>query len=309
VYGGNKVRKLEFLLAEAERRGCRRLITAGAAGSHHALATTIFGRQRGFDVSVVLFPQWPTPHVRDILHMDAAFGADIWWVRRMELVPLGVFRARLRYRGQQSFVIAPGGSDASGTLGYVSAGLEIAEQIRSGQSPRPSKAFVAAGTMGTAAGLALGFAMAGLEVPIIATRITGRVVANMRALRSLVEGAISRLHEGGVRPPEVDTVMRLVDLRHEQIGKGYGHETEAGRHASAVFREAGLRLDATYTAKSAAQLLEAISSGVQDGEAPPLFVMTLSGNEPPGPIDGIDPRTLPEPVSAYLAQIEGQPPD
>src|SRR5687768_6775722 len=66
-YGGNKVRKLEFLLADAQRRGATRIITAGAFGSHHALATTVYARQIGLDVTVILFPQRITPHVQSIL--------------------------------------------------------------------------------------------------------------------------------------------------------------------------------------------------------------------------------------------------
>jgi 1-aminocyclopropane-1-carboxylate deaminase/D-cysteine desulfhydrase-like pyridoxal-dependent ACC family enzyme len=308
LYGGNKVRKLEFLLAEAERRGSRRLITAGAAGSHHALATTIYGRRHGFEVSVVLFPQPPAPHVADILRMDAEFGADVWWVRRMELVPLGIFRARLRHREDRAFVMAPGGSDATGTLGYVSAGLEIAEQIRGGQASRPSRVFVAAGTMGTAAGLALGFAMAGLEVPIIATRITGRIVANERVLRSLVQGAISKLHEGGIRLPEVDDVLRLVTLSHDQIGKGYGQETEASRNALALFGKAGLQLDTTYTAKAAAELTAWVTNPAAADEAPPLFLQSLSESRPLGQSAGKAPSALPAAVQAYLAEVESRSP-
>jgi D-cysteine desulfhydrase len=227
----------------------------------------------------------------------------------MELVPLGVFRARLRYRDDHPFVIAPGGSDATGTLGYVSAGLEIAEQIRGGQAPRPSRVFVAGGTMGTAAGLALGFAMAGLEVPIVATRITGRIVANERALRNLAQGAISRLHEGGVRLPEVDDVLRLVTLSHDQIGRGYGHETEESRNARAIFRDAGFELDPTYTAKSAAELMAAITSPSAAGEAPPLFLLTGSASQPLGQSDGKTTSAMPAAVSAYLAEVESRSPD
>lgn len=308
LYGGNKVRKLEFLLAEAERRGSRRLITAGAAGSHHALATAVYGRARGFAVSIVLFPQPPSRHVAEILRADAEFGADIWWVRRMELVPLGIFRARLRHREDHPFVVAPGGSDALGTLGYVSAGLEIAEQVRGGHAPRPSRVFVAAGTMGTAAGLALGFSIAGLEVPIVATRITGRIVANERVLRSLVQGAMSRLHESGLRLPEIDDVMRLVSLSHEQIGRGYGHETDGSRSALERFGEAGIKLDTTYTAKAAAELMAAINPDAER-EAPPLFLLTLSANQPQGQSDGNAPPAMPAAVSAYLAEADGGSPD
>jgi 1-aminocyclopropane-1-carboxylate deaminase/D-cysteine desulfhydrase-like pyridoxal-dependent ACC family enzyme len=93
-YGGNKVRKLEFLLGDAKARGARRLITAGATGSHHALATTVYGRKHGFDVSLVLFPQMRTPHVRDVLLMDHALGAELRFTRTMEGVPFALLRAR-----------------------------------------------------------------------------------------------------------------------------------------------------------------------------------------------------------------------
>src|SRR3954469_6520611 len=131
IYGGNKLRKLEFLLADAKARGARRLITAGAFGSHHALATAVHGRRMGFDVTVVLFPQHVTPHVRDIVLMIAGLGAEIRFTRRMEFVPVALARVRRSY-GPDAYVIPPGGSDAIGTLGYVECGLELAQQIFSG---------------------------------------------------------------------------------------------------------------------------------------------------------------------------------
>src|SRR5690606_26048811 len=76
-YGGNKVRKLEFLLGDAKARRAGRVITAGAFGSHHALATTVYAVQEGLAATCVLFPQHVTPHVRDILAMIAAHGADL----------------------------------------------------------------------------------------------------------------------------------------------------------------------------------------------------------------------------------------
>ncbi|MDP9149111.1 MAG: pyridoxal-phosphate dependent enzyme, partial [Myxococcota bacterium] len=74
VVGGNKVRKLEWLLADARSRGARRLVTAGAAGSHHVLATTYFGRREGFDVEAVLVPQPRTAHVVDVLRASLGLG-------------------------------------------------------------------------------------------------------------------------------------------------------------------------------------------------------------------------------------------
>lgn len=294
-YGGNKIRKLEFILADARRRGSTRLVTAGAAGSHHALATTLHGRALGFEVSLVLFPQSLNEHVRDVLLMDHGAGAELRWVRRMEMVPLGLAAVRMRHYRERPHVVAPGGSDVIGTLGYVSAGLELAEQLAMRTGPLPCAVHVAAGTLGTAAGLALGLALAGVDLPIRATRITSRIVTNERVLHQLVAGTAALLAGAGVAAPDVDAVAARVELRHGHIGRGYGRETDAGRAATRIFADAGLHLDPTYTAKAAADLLDTPESG-----APPLFLHTLSATEPLDLARIADPATLPLAFRRYL---------
>lgn len=295
-YGGNKVRKLEFLLAEARAAGAQRLVTAGAAGSHHAFATAFHGARFGFDATLVLFPQRLTPHVREMLGLMAATGAELRWVRRMEAVPFGMWRARVARRSDRPFTIAPGGSDVTGTLGHVSAGLEFAAQVADAPALRPACVHVAAGTLGTVAGLAVGFAWAGLHAPIIATRITSRLVTNERALRSLVAGVVHRLRAAGADPPAATDALRLVTLHHDQLGTGYGHATDAGRAATAEFAIAGLTLDATYTAKAAASLLAAV--GHTDAAAPPLLWHTLSRHHPDLAAPDVP---LPDAIAAYLS--------
>ncbi len=287
-YGGNKVRKLEFILAEARARGAKRLITVGAAGSHHALATTVYGRRLGFDISLILFPQKRTPHVRRVLLLDAALGAELRFTSRMEGVPFALALARIAHRGEGSFVIEPGGSDAIGTLGWVSAGLELAQQLIR-QRETPKVVHVAAGTMGTAAGLALGLVMGGRPVPIVASRITSRIVTNRRVLENLMEGVAAILEPYDVAVPAGEAA-RLVDLRDDQLGIGYGHSTPAADAANEIFTAAGLPLDITYTAKAAAALLA--------DPTPALFVHTLSATEPDVP--GLADVTLPPPFARYL---------
>lgn len=293
-YGGNKVRKLEFILAAARDGGATRLITAGAAGSHHALATAVYGRALGFRVSLVLFPQHLTDHVSDTLRMDHAFGAELRWTSRMEGVPLAVLRARRAHAADRPYVIAPGGSDPLGTLGYVSAGLELAAQLATSDE-LPSAIHVAAGTLGTAAGLAIGLALSGLEVPVRAVRITSRLVANDRALRKLVSAVTRRLNAAGV-PADAAAASALVTLHHDQIGDGYGRETAAARAATHIFAAAGLRLDATYTAKAAADLLATPDDGGR-----PLFLHTLSASEPIEEAHAVRCADLPAPFARYLA--------
>jgi 1-aminocyclopropane-1-carboxylate deaminase/D-cysteine desulfhydrase-like pyridoxal-dependent ACC family enzyme len=303
-YAGNKVRKLEFLLADARAAGARRLITAGAAGSHHALATAFHGRRHGFDVTLVLFPQPVTPHVADILLMDHAAGAELRWVARMEAVPYGVWRARFAHRHGAPRVIPPGGSSEVGTLGYVSAALELADQLRDGATVRPSRIHVAGGTLGTAAGIAIGLAWAGLRIPVIATRITSRIVTNERVLDRLLRRTTSLLRDAGAEPPAPADAASLVHIRHDQIGTGYGRTTPAADEALQRFRELGLDLDVTYTAKAAAGVLADPAARADD--APPLFWHTLSAVEPRDLLPHATRADLPAPIAAFLASAPGQ---
>jgi D-cysteine desulfhydrase len=296
AYGGNKVRKLEFILAEARRRGATRVITAGAAGSHHALATAVYARALGMNVSLVLFPQALTEHVRRTLLLDHALGVELRYTTRMEGVPLALMRARLAHRREGPYVIAPGGSDPLGMLGYVSAALELAEQIGQGVAERPSRIHVAAGTMGTAAGLALGLAIAGLHIPILATRITSRLVAHEAGLRRLIERTAGVLGSAGLADVPAGRAAAMVELRHDQIGRGYGRETEAGLRAARLLGGCGLTLDATYTAKAVADLLATAESSA----GLPLFLHTLSAVEPVEPSGGVAAADLPEPFRRYL---------
>lgn len=297
-YGGNKVRKLEFILAAARARAARRLITVGAAGSHHALATAIYGRALGFDVTLILFPQPLTPHVREMLLLDQAHGAELRYTSRMETVPAALFASVLRYRNQNAFVIPAGGSDAVGTLGYVSAALELAEQIARGEAPEPNSVVVAAGTLGTAAGLALGFAIAGLKTRIKAVRITSRLVTNERVLVRLVRGAEVLLRRAGADVAASEHAIKQVELVHDHIGAGYGQETSEGRQATLTFAARGIHLDPTYTAKAAAAFIDELPHAAK----PALFWQTLSAAEPRDVLSTVREDDLPKPFRDYLGR-------
>jgi len=280
AYGGNKVRKLEFLLGEALERGVRRVVTGGAMGSHHALATALHARAVGLGCTAVLFPQPVTDHVREVVAAHAALGTELVHVPHMTLVPPGMWRVRL-FRGvDEVMIIPPGGSSDTGTLGYASAALELDDQLRAGALPEPETIHLPAGTLGTAAGLAVGLALAGRQtrVRVVAVRIIGSLVANQRVLRRLVTGTLRRLERAGVTVPPAAEVLSRVEIREGYIGAGYGEATQAGREAAARFGETGISLDSTYTAKAAACFL---ADATADPGRPRLFWHTLSETTPP----------------------------
>jgi D-cysteine desulfhydrase len=251
LYGGNKVRKLEYLLADALGRGSRRVVTVGAAGSHHVLATGIFGKALGLGVRGILVPQPSTPHV--LANLRADIGAGV------QLVPcltwLGAAWSGLTSVLGGHYAIPPGGSSVLGALGYVYAAFELAAQVRAGLLPEPDLCVVATGSGSTAAGLAAGFQMANLK-----TNVAAIVVAEPAPL---VEWSTRRLHRRLLRRLEAPCEDARLELHRGFLGAGYGYRTKEGALAEGVAMSDGLSLDATYTEKAFAAALQFLAQNEQ----------------------------------------------
>jgi D-cysteine desulfhydrase len=131
-YGGNKPRKLEFLIGQALARGSRQLVTSGGLGTHHGLATAILGHSAGLRTSLILVHQPITAEVRESLQLAAAWGADLVYGRNVPGTAIQSLRVLTRsaLRGDRPHLIWPGGSSARGNLGFVSAGLELGQQVK-----------------------------------------------------------------------------------------------------------------------------------------------------------------------------------
>ncbi len=272
-YGGTKVRALEWLLGAARSEGRDGVVTIGPWGSHHAVSTATFARKCGLSCRLVLFPQpdgpevaWARTHLPDLASCD--------WCGWLGF-PFRLLAARSRrLGGSRPFPIAAGGSSPLGVLGAVEGALEVAHAIKIGAVPRPDDVLVAVGSCGTAAGLLLGFGLAGPPYPrVVAVRVTSRAVARSNRVRALARKA-SRLvvAAGGPKPLDFPELAWIDDL----AGAGYGRATEVGREVVAMGRDrAGLDLETTYTAKalSVAHLRRLQGRSV-------LFWQTYSGSNP-----------------------------
>ena len=243
-YGGNKIRKLEFILGAAAAGGATRLATIGGIGSHHVLATAIYGAERGFEVAAVVFPQPLNDHVREQLLADAAVGLRFYASSSYLTVPLAWIGAR---RGRRW--VEAGGSSVAGVLGYVAAAFELRRQIDAGELPEPDVIYLALGSCGSAAGLWAGLALAGLtKTRLVAVRVVERIVCNEAKTRRLARAALARLDRSApALPPLV--------VEHRQFGGAYGRATEAGLAACRWAEPRGLVLEPTYTGKTMAALL------------------------------------------------------
>ena len=293
LYGGNKVRKLERLLADALDRGADTILTTGAAGSHHVLATSLYAARVGLRVHGVMVPQKRTPHVEANLRATIASGAELHPVPVHLAVPpaMAALALRLRAQGKKPYVIGPGGSEPAGVVGYVEAGLELAVQLLTLKHGEPDAIYVAFGSGGTACGLALGLAAAGVMTPIFAVRVTPRGVVRRAWLASLAHRTTQRLRAVDDRFPDVaELALANLTIDDAQIGRGYGVPTPSGREAGRLAHDvAHLELDATYTEKAFASLVHA-ARGARRGQRL-AFVHTLSNVHPAG-TDAELPTTL-----------------
>jgi 1-aminocyclopropane-1-carboxylate deaminase/D-cysteine desulfhydrase-like pyridoxal-dependent ACC family enzyme len=259
AYGGNKVRKLEHILERARERSARRIITFGAAGSHHVLATTLHGRRACFDVAAILTPQPRSEHAIRNLRIALSLGLEPVRAPSMALAPVLLLTAMR----QGDFVVGPGGSTVDGTLGYVDAAWELAQQIDDGVLPVPDAIVVALGSAGTAAGLLAGMgsckpkggstaAPSLLETRLVAVRIVSPALMGRKRALLLARRAA---HRRQLAVSWDDLAARFV-LEPDFLGAGYAHATSAGDHATKVAQREGLTLDPTYTAKAFAAVLD-----------------------------------------------------
>ncbi|MCS6776695.1 MAG: D-cysteine desulfhydrase family protein [Chloroherpetonaceae bacterium] len=270
--GGNKSRKLEYLLADARHRGCDTVITCGAAQSNHALQTAMAARKFGFEVRCVLYGAAPTPdRVTGNVLLHRWVGTPLRWVtmqdgetRREQALRRGLREEAeaARAAGRTPCVIPTGGSTAVGALGYVQAMVEIQQQIPPDRADTVRALFFASGSGGTHAGMVIGARITGFAGTIIGVEIdpippdaTG-VSPFHRAIVTLANETARLL---GLSE---DLQLRDIVLESAYAGPAYGVSTPEGEEAIRLLvRTEGILLDPVYTGKAFAALLGAIRAG------------------------------------------------
>lgn len=255
-YGGNKVRKLEFLLHGARER----VVTMGAAGSHHVLATAVHGSRLGHCVEAMAFPRPETSHAREVLRAATA-RARLHTASDYEQVMPAFERL-----AQGATWFPAGGSSPIGTLGWVRAGLELAEQVSRGDLPEPRRVFVPLGTAGTVIGAALGMRLGGLASRVVAVRVVPAEWLTLEKVSTLGDEVIGLLAIEGLSARDL-----AIDFDDTRLGPGYGEPTGEGLAAIERGLAAGLHLEPTYTGKAIAAALAA-----DPGDGPDLYWQTHS---------------------------------
>jgi D-cysteine desulfhydrase len=299
LYGGNKVRKLEYILQKAALRKATRIATFGAVASNHALATSLYARQLGLNCTCFLSHQQADE--------KCARTLDAHIANKTELVYYGgsyhsrVETLRKHAQGRNCWIVPVGGSSWLGSVGFVNAAFELAEQITANDLPCPGRIYVATGTMGTAAGLALGLALAGLPTSLHAVRVTDERFASRKAMQRLINKIAMMLRLYGADIPDDIGARVRINFRDEFFGDGYAKSNaETDRAVAIAGEQAELRLESTYTGKAMRALLHDLQVRDDSGE-PVLFWNTF--NSRPWPIAAItaaDREQLPDPFKRYF---------
>jgi D-cysteine desulfhydrase len=308
LYGGNKPRKLELVLPDVLAQGRRTLITFGALGTNHGLATSLYAREQGLRTVLLLVDQPVTEVVRRELCLLHASGAILRYVGNdNDRMRRELRFCRWRYadwlRRKRPYILPPGGSSVLGTLGFVNAGLELADQVADGELPEPSRVVVALGSMGTAAGLALGLRLGGVKSRVVAVQIGRLGVPDPVA--KLANDAAVLLEERGAELGDVRIEPGDIDVITDCVGEGYGHPTAEGDRAIELLREKdGIELEPTYTAKAAATALR-VAGSVPPDEAI-LYWHTFNALPLPLPKPQPDDyRKLPRPFHRFFEPPAG----
>lgn len=306
-YGGNKVRKLEFLLAAARRRGAREVLTIGYAGSNHATATAVHARRAGMRSISMLLPQPNAAYLRSNLLVSLAAGAELHEYRSPLALAGGALLQMALHtvrRGRLPFYIPPGGSSALGTVGFVSAAFELAEQVKAGGAPIPDRVYVALGSLGTAVGLALGFAALGWPTRVVAVRVVDEVYAGRRSAVALWRKLDSMLRAIDARFPATAYHEDHLEIRDGFFGEGYACFTPEGDRAVALAASTeGLALDGTYTGKTLACLIADAEAGALAGLSV-VFWNTCNAVKDAGFAAAADPTRLPRRLQRYFGVRE-----
>ncbi|MBI3914179.1 MAG: D-cysteine desulfhydrase family protein [Chloroflexi bacterium] len=266
--GGNKARKLEFLLADALQQGAQMLVTGGGPQSNHVRMTGAAARKAGLGARALLFGK-PPDQVNGNLLLDELLGVEYSYagtddklVTDRMLVELN---EELRAQNRKPYLIPVGGSTVLGCISYIIAVGELLEQLRA-QKAQADYIFITTGSCGTHAGILAGVKYFGASIPVIGISVS-------RA-KSECETRIANLAQQTAKFLNYELPITPADITvyEEYLGAGYALITPAAR--AAIYRVArleGIFLDQVYTGKTMAGMIDLIERGAIEKGATVVF--------------------------------------
>ena len=276
--GGNKARKLEFLVGQALEQGADTLVTAGAAQSNHCRQTAAAAAKAGLKCELILNSQKPILQNGNLL-LDELLGAKCHWIERPQFpVKLSELPEQLRAQGRKPYVIGIGGSNGVGATGYVLAMIELEGQLRTIQH-RLDHIVFASSSGGTQAGMVLGAQLAGFG-----GQVHGVSVDKDNLEREAYDEEVAKIANECAQyiGSDIRLTKQHIKVVYGYTGEGYGVVSNLEREAIRLMaRSEGIILDPVYTGRAFGGLIELIRKGAfmrgesvlfwHTGGAPALF--------------------------------------
>jgi len=272
--GGNKTRKLEFLLADARQQGADSLVTIGGLQSNHARQTAAAAAKFGFSCELVLEDVSGTPksdyYYNGNVLLDTLLGAVI---HRLDIggdcdVYTELLIDKLKTEGRRPYLIPPGGSNALGSLGYVRCANEILQQIAD-RDIAIDQIVLATGSAGTQAGILAGLIAAKVDIPVLGITVSQSSTDQQLLVETLLRQTLIKLDL------DPDRAEGRVFANGDYYGAGYGISTAPMISAIKCCAQLeGLLLDPVYTGKAMAGLMDLCAQGLIEAGSNQLFIHT-----------------------------------
>lgn len=272
AFGGNKARKLEYLLADAVAMGATTLVTEGAAQSNHARMTAAAAAIAGLRAVLVLDARNGAEVAGNLL-LDHLLGAEVRVVadKIARVAAMERIEDELRAAGERPYVIPTGGSIPLGAVGYVAMVPELLAQLMT-VGETPTRLYFASSSQGTQAGLVVGARACAAPFAVVGIAVE-HPVADLIATGTALAKATAELIELDETFDETDVV-----IADGFVGEGYGKPTPEGMAAIRLLaRTEAVFLDPVYTGKAMAGLIAAVRSGQLEADGSVLFLHTGGG--------------------------------
>jgi 1-aminocyclopropane-1-carboxylate deaminase/D-cysteine desulfhydrase-like pyridoxal-dependent ACC family enzyme len=294
LYGGNKPRKLEFLLADALKHDAQTVLTYGCVGSNHALATAVYAHELGLKAILMLKDQPNSSVVRHNLLLDHYYHAHLNFCADHAACVL--VAQEIMASDKHVYAIPTGGSNVIGVIGFVNAAFELAQQINMHEMIEPDEIYVATGSCATTAGLLLGLKAVQLKSKVVAVCITpeGKPDVYLSNIKRLFEQTNQMLHFLDESFPILEFPEEDLILNKKFCGVKYGLLMPETALSKAVFQKTeNITLEDTYSAKPIAAIMDNAANGeLQDKVV--LFWNTYCGLDFSHLTDMSDYKKLPD---------------
>ena len=272
--GGNKLRKLEYFVADAKKQNATILLTVGGAQTNHGRLTAAVAAKYGFKSAIVTTDKYPGEISANLL-LDGFLGCGVYFRPMMKLSEaVDVVRKELEDSGEKVYFIPLGGSDALGALGYYDCGMELAKQLRNIGLMKP-RVFVTAGSLGTYLGLE--FARLNRRLPFDLTGIS--VLPRKVTAAEYGEKMFGEIYSTymGTLGFNIDVPPKAsqFDINENYIFGAYNNEVHEVREAIYLMaRKEGIFLDPCYTGKTFYGILDMINTGEIDKGSDVVMIHT-----------------------------------